>query len=68
MESMQLTTQLLIRENMPHMTAFSALPHAPVQPVVDRRRVVRRTFDLLARRPARVTRHQRVIRHRSLAA
>jgi hypothetical protein len=52
MESMQLATQLLIHENMRHMTAFSALPNAPVQPVRDRRRGVRRTIDAIGRRSA----------------
>jgi len=42
MESMHLTARLVIEQNMQNMTAFSARPNSPVQPVDDHRSVVSR--------------------------
>ncbi|MEQ8439979.1 MAG: hypothetical protein RIB65_21000 [Ilumatobacter fluminis] len=56
MESMHLAARLVIEQNMQQMTAFSARPDSPVQPVVERRRVARsdlgRVRRLLPRRRA----------------
>lgn len=39
MESMHFAARLVIEQNMQHMTAFSARPDSPVQPVTERRGV-----------------------------